>query len=295
MIKHVFANGLFRLLRAHQWSKNMLCFVPLFAAHRWNDSFAWIESVKVAVLISVAASALYITNDLVDIESDKIHPDKKQRPLASGQVDRLSALVLSAGLLLGAVVMAFFLSFKMLFAVAGYTALSAAYTFLFKKMPVIDMVILSLLYGCRLVSGAVAAHILLSDWLLSFSFFLMLSLAAVKRHAELLECLEGAQVRGYDFRDISFVRSLGLSSAVASSIVLCLYIQSPHVVVLYACPTRLWITLPLFVCWVALLWRKAVRGEVHSDPVLHVIKDPSSYVFLGMAVFAIAIAHPLPT
>lgn len=291
----MFSNGLLRLLRTHQWSKNMLCFAPLFAAHRWNDSFAWIESAKVTVLISAAASALYIMNDLVDIDNDKIHPDKKKRPLASGQVDKRSALALSIGLFLGAVVVASFLSFEMLFAVVGYAGLSAAYTFLFKKMPVVDMVVLSLLYGCRLVSGALAANILLSDWLLSFSFFLMLSLAAVKRHTELLECLEGAQVRGYDSRDISFVRSIGLSSAIASSIVLCLYIQSPHVVALYACPRRLWITLPFFVCWVALLWRKAVRGEVHSDPVLHVIKDSSSYAFLGMAAFAIAISRPLPT
>lgn len=295
MNKIVALHAIIKLLRPHQWSKNMLCVVPLLAAHRWKDYSSWLATIEVTLMISVSASALYIVNDIVDVENDKVHPVKKSRPIASGQVGLFGALLLSWGLLGAAVLTSSFLSSAMLGVVVTYCVLSASYTFLLKKVPVIDIVSLSLLYGFRLVAGAAAAAISLSDWLLSFSFFLMLSLAAAKRHAELLEFVEGARVRGYDTLDISFVRSLGLSSAISSAVVLCFYIQSSHVMALYAYPRRLWVILPAFVCWVAMFWRKAVRGEVHSDPVWEVIKNPVSYVFAAIAAFAVIIARPLPS
>ncbi len=272
-----------RLLRPYQWSKNTLLFLPLLLAHEvmWGEKLG--ELLLAIVCFSLAASAVYVLNDFVDVEADRRHPRKRFRPLASGAVPRGRALPLS--LLLAVLALAggsLLLPPPFGWVLAGYLAANLAYSFWCKHLPILDVVVLTQMYVVRIVAGGVAADVAVTDWLLGFSLFQFLSIAFAKRFAELWEARaaggeEGAMIRGYRLGDLAVVRILGVSSGMLAALVMALYIRSPDVLRLYAEPKLLWLVCSVLIFWNGRLWLLAERGEMSDDPVAFALRDKASY------------------
>jgi 4-hydroxybenzoate polyprenyltransferase/phosphoserine phosphatase len=285
-----------RVLRTHQWIKNLLLFVPLVAAHRVTDIHGWLTLVLAFLAFSLCASTVYIANDVLDLASDRAHPRKRRRPFASGAVPAwqgvvLAPLLLGASLALGARVGTGFLSW-MLF----YFGLTCIYSWGLKRVMLLDCIALAILYTLRIVAGAAACAIALSFWLLAFSVFLFLSLAFVKRYAELqTQALSGKRKvhgRGYYTTDEPLIMNLGVTAGYAATVVLALYLNSENVQMLYAMPQAVWGAVPVMIFWISWMWMQAHRGRMHDDPVVFAVKDRASQLS-GLAFGAVLLVGAL--
>ncbi|MES2741846.1 MAG: UbiA family prenyltransferase [Pseudomonadota bacterium] len=269
-----------RVLRMHQWLKNLLLFVPLIAAHQVTDVNAWLTLLLALVAFSLCASSVYIANDLLDLESDRQHPRKRKRPFASGQVPVALGVLLAPLLLLASLALAWHVNVDFLMWLGLYFALTCAYSWGMKRLVLIDCLTLALLYTLRIVAGAAAAHHPLSFWLLAFAVFLFLSLAFVKRYAELQAQTGSDKIkvhgRGYYTSDAPLVQMLGISSGYASVVVLAMYLNSDAVLKLYRIPELVWGAVPVMLFWVSWIWMRAHRGEMHDDPLVFAVKDKAS-------------------
>jgi 4-hydroxybenzoate polyprenyltransferase len=175
---------------------------------------------------------------------------------------------------------------------AVYAVSTSAYSFKLKRVVLVDVIVLSGLYTIRIIAGSAATGVDVSTWLASFSIFFFLSLAFVKRFAELegLRLREAAPTngRGYLLADIEQLRSFGTAAAYASVVVLTLYISDLDTA-LYHHPGRLWLLVPVLLLWLSQLWLLASRGELDEDPVVYAITDKRS-LLLGVVVVGIVLA-----
>jgi 4-hydroxybenzoate polyprenyltransferase len=289
------AGAYWRLLRPYQWSKNLLLFLPLLLAHEVPGGEKLRALLGAFVSFSLAASAVYVLNDVVDVEADRRHPRKRFRPLASGAVPGGHALPLAVALAGAALTVgAFLLPHPFLWVLSGYLAANLAYSFWCKHLPVLDVVVLTQMYVVRIVAGGVAAGVEVTDWLLGFSLFQFLSIAFAKRYAELLEAraaggADTEMIRGYCLGDWTVVRILGVSSGMLAALVMALYIRSPDVLRLYAEPKLLWLVCSAMIFWTGRLWLLADRGDMSDDPVAFALQDRASYwtaFFLAAVIVA---------
>ena len=284
-----------RALRVHQWLKNLLLFVPLLTAFSFMD-IGKLASLALAFLaFSLAASATYIVNDLWDLENDRVHPRKRLRPFASGRLPILHGLAVAAGALLLAFVLAFAVSTGFFLMLLLYLVLTSAYSWVLKEYVLIDVLLLSILYTLRILAGSVAIGITISSWLLAFSVFIFLSLALVKRCAELasLAGSGAAATSGRDYRvtDLVVLWPLGLGAALAAIVVFGLFISAPETQGRYGTPHLLWLVAIGLIYWLARLWIKTSRGEMHDDPVVYAIQDRGSRVTVFAIIAVMLAAH----
>ncbi len=283
-------------LRVHQWVKNVLLFVPLLT------SYSFMEMEKLATLVigffafSFAASATYIFNDLCDLESDRVHPNKRLRPFASGSIPILNGLAVAACILVAAVVVAFILSKPFFLALLLYIFLTTSYSLKLKKYVLMDVLMLSVLYTLRIVAGGMAINTPISTWLLAFSAFMFLSLALMKRCSELvlLKKSGNERVNGRDYQvsDLSVLYPFGLGSTLAAIVVFTLFINAPDTQMQYSTPALLWLTAIGLTYWLGRLWLKTGRGEMHDDPVIYAVKNRGSRITL-IAIIATALLSRL--
>lgn len=284
-----------RALRVHQWLKNLLLFVPLLTA------FSFLEIGKLATMMmaflafSFAASATYMVNDLWDLENDRVHPRKRLRPFASAKLPILHGLAVAAGALVLAFVMAFAVSKGFFLMLLLYLVLTSAYSWMLKEYVLVDVLILSLLYTLRILAGSVAIGIATSSWLLAFSVFMFLSLALVKRCAELVSLeqngVEATRGRDYRVTDLVVLWPLGVGAALSSVVVFGLFISAPETQARYATPHLLWMAAIGLIYWLARLWVKTSRGEMHDDPVVYAIKDHGSRLTVLSMIVIMLVAH----
>lgn len=284
-----------KALRPHQWLKNILVFLPMLTAHQLTLETFW-QSFLAFVSFSVVASSVYVLNDLLDLQPDRLHPRKRNRPFASGSVPLSHGpWMFGVALLLGLLIAAA-LGGQFLLVVIGYFCLTTAYSLDFKRRTVIDICVLAGLYTMRVIAGAAATGIELSIWLLAFSIFLFFSLAAVKRQAELTLNVERGiskvSGRGYHADDLVIISMMSIASGYMSVLVLALYLNSPSVRQLYAEPTLLWGTCCVLLYWVSRTVMLAHRGHLQDDPVIYAIKDRIS-LFCGALIFCFALAGTL--
>jgi 4-hydroxybenzoate polyprenyltransferase len=269
-----------RLLRTHQWLKNILLFVPLIVAHQLSDPNGWHALILAFFSFSLCASSVYIVNDLLDLESDRIHPFKRIRPLASGLVPIWIGVVLSPVLLAASFSLAYRVGIEFSAWLTIYFAITCIYSFVLKRLILIDCLTLAVLYTLRIVAGAATVQHKLSFWLLAFSFFIFLSLAFVKRYAELealrVRGIEKAHGRGYLTSDTGLIQNIGISSGQTAVLVFALYLNSDAVIKLYQRPEVIWGAIPVVLFWINWMWMQANRGKMHDDPLVFAIKDPFS-------------------
>jgi len=256
-----------------------------------GDLDAWLALLLAFVAFSLCASTVYIANDLLDLESDRQHPRKCKRPFASGVVPVWMGVALAPFLLLASLGLASLVGGPFLAWLIVYFVLTCAYSFGLKRLILVDCLTLAVLYTLRIIAGAAAADHLLSFWLLAFSVFLFLSLAFVKRYAELQVQMQTGKTkvhgRGYFTTDAPLVQMLGVTSGYASAVVLALYLNSDVVRQLYVTPEAVWGAVPVMLFWVSWIWMKAHRGEMHDDPLVFAVKDPAS--LLAGAAFGVAL------
>lgn len=281
-------NSWFKQLRIHQWSKNLLIFIPLVASHNIGNLNLIYQSLLAFTLFSLCASSVYILNDLVDIENDRAHKTKRNRPIASGILS--IPLVALAGILLIAVSFTgaiFLLPSWFFVSLISYYLLTFSYSFFLKKLEVFDVIILASLYTIRIISGAFAISSNLTFWILAFSMFIFLSLALVKRYSEIYEQKKAGDKnfipgRGYCPEDLGIISSLGVASGYLSVLILALYIQDPNTIELYNKPRVIWFACPLFLFWISRIWILTHRGKIHEDPVFFAITDRVSWVVITL-------------
>ena len=283
-----------RVFRLHQYVKNLLLFIPLVAAHQIGQLGSLNLLLLAFLSFSLCASAVYITNDLMDLESDRQHPRKRYRPFAAGIVPIKYGLILAPMTLMISGTLAYFVGSGFFAWLVVYFTLTLAYSLQLKRYVLIDCLTLAILYTLRIIAGAAAVVISLSFWLLAFSIFLFLSLAFIKRYAELeVQILQGntqAHGRGYHTEDLPIIQTLGITAGYASTLVLALYLNSEAVINLYKMPQTIWPAIPLMLFWVSWMWMKAHRGEMHDDPIVFAIKDKTSLVvgLLLLLTFVVA-------
>lgn len=271
-----------RAMRVHQWVKNVLIFLPLLAAHAADQPARVLAGVLAFICFSLCASSVYLLNDLLDLPDDRRHKSKRKRPFAAGQLSLGIGMALAPLLLLAAFGLALWLlPWRFSAVLLAYYAITLGYSLYLKRLMALDAITLAALYTLRLIAGAAAFAVPLTFWLLAFSMFIFLSLALVKRYAELREARrrgETAQAsgRGYFPGDLEMISSLGAASGYLSVLVLALYTQDRATVALYSRPQLIWLACPLLLFWVTRTWMLTHRGQMHDDPVVFALKDRAS-------------------
>lgn len=285
------AGAIFRALRPHQWTKNLLVFVPLLAAHKL-DPGSGLSALLAFVAFSLAASATYLVNDLADLEADRRNAYKRARPFASGDLGLAWGFVLAPAIMAGALLLAAYVSPNLFLAIVAYVVTSIAYTLWLKRFAVLDVIVLASLYTLRVFAGALAIDVEVSHWLLAFSTFIFLSLALAKRHAEIAALADdgAAPGRGYRAADREIVAIFGASSGFMSVVILSLYVSSADIGRLYRHPAMLWFLLPVMLFWIARVWLLAWRRELHEDPIVFALRDPASYAAGALCAAAVLAA-----
>ncbi|UUX96843.1 UbiA family prenyltransferase [Aquabacterium sp. J223] len=284
-----------RALRLHQWTKNVLVAVPLLTAFSFTDPRAVLATVLAFIAFGLVASSTYLLNDLLDLDSDREHPRKRHRPMASGAISIPAALGAMVGLMAAGLAIAAALRPAFLACILAYTALTLLYSLLLKRHTMIDVIALASLYTLRIVAGAAAIAVPLSNWLLSFSVLIFLSLALVKRCAELIvmqqASKEQAAGRSYQVADLRVLWPMGAASAVAAVVVFGLFISAPETQARFAAPDFIWLAGLGVLYWVSRLWIRTSRGEMHDDPIVFALRDGVSRLTLAWIVGMFAVAH----
>jgi len=284
-----------KAFRVHQWMKNLLIFVPLLTAHLYTSTAELLSASLAFILMSVCASATYIINDLLDLEADRAHRTKCERPFAAGKISILDGAITAIVLLATAFgLSALIMPYDFTFILMSYLVITLTYSLAFKRLHSIDVVTLALLYTIRVLAGAAAIGVMTSFWLLAFSLFLFLSLGLVKRVSEIQKLIHedktSIEGRGYQINDLNVLQTLGGSAGYIAVLVIALYIHNPNVSTLYTNPELLWTICPILTVWITRMWLLTSRGEVNEDPVEYAIKDKFSWLVLVLCIGIILLA-----
>jgi len=287
-----------KAIRARQWVKNLLVFIPIITAHKLLDVGILAAGGLAFVAISFCASSIYLLNDLFDLDADRRHPEKWRRPLASGNLAIPAAIVLSLFLMAAGLAISLRLPADAVKLIGVYLVATMAYSLFLKRRVLVDVFTLSCLYTLRVLLGGAATGLLLSPWFLAFSVFTFLSLAFCKRASELVrlkksELLE-APGRAYFTWDHLAMQTCGITSGYLAAIVLALYLQSDTVRRFYASPAWLWLIVPVFLYWISRIWILVNRGAMDEDPVLFATKDRVTYLtaVVSAAILVLATYGP---
>src|ERR1700677_226166 len=275
-------------LRPHQWSKNLLIFTPLIAAHQWST--IWPQGILAFIAFSMVASAFYLLNDFCDIDLDRQHPDKRRRAQAAGVLNPFLALAIAILLVLDAAAVSIFLPWNYTIILLCYGAINFLYSSRLKKIVVMDLITLSFFYTLRVFAGAAACGVIVSTWLFAFIFFFAGSLAHLKRYTELNQRIRigiGAAARPtYQVAHTMLILIAGLGSGLLSALVLSLYVTAPQTPSLYQTPSLLFLVCLFLFYWIERIWFLASRDRVHGDPIVFMVTDSVSYL-IGLATLAI--------
>ncbi len=276
-----------RAIRPQQWLKNLLVLVPLIAAPG-SGIFALAAIIAAFFALSLAASAGYLINDLLDLRDDRSHPRKRDRPFASGALSTAHGTLAIPVLLFAALILAVLVSPALLAVVVLYFAATVAYSVKLKQHTMLDICLLAFLFTLRIIAGGVAIGSGLSVWLLAFSMFIFYALAAVKRLAELTDTETAGREtsrRGYLPSDRRIISQMAITSGYLAVLVLALYVDEPTTQEKFSTPWLLWGICPLLIFWISRMVLVADRGEMHDDPMVYSITNSTSrlvIVFCGI-------------
>lgn len=286
-----------RAMRPQQWVKNLLVLVPIVLAHQILSLAKASCALRSFWAFCFCASAIYILNDLMDLEADRRHPRKQRRPFASGALSARAGVILAAVWLVAGFGVAASLPAAFVFLLAAYVGLTTIYSFWLKRKLLLDVILLASLYTQRIIAGAAAINVTATMWLLAFSMFFFLSLAFAKRYSELLgvEDMGGEKIGGREYRveDLRIIESVGPASGYLSVLVFCNYLDSPLVRQLYPRPQVLWLVAPLLLYWITRIWFFARRRAMNDDPIAFAVRDRVSRItgLLLLIILVVASAH----
>lgn len=290
------ARAMLKAMRPHQWAKNVLLFVPVILSHQYTNVPLMLSVLLAMFCFSLCASSVYVVNDLLDLEQDRMHRTKRKRPFAAGTLSIPAGLALGLGCLVVGVGLAVaFLPMSFVAVLLGYVAITSVYSVYLKRKLIVDVVTLASLFTYRVIAGGVAANVMVSFWLLSFSMFFFTGLAFAKRYSE-LRVLKSASKssaagRGYWVQDLEIIASTGPGCGLMAVLVFALYINSAEVLAIYREPRFLWLLCPLLLYWSTRVWFLAAREQLDDDPVVFALKDRISYLAGIVAVVLVLSAR----
>lgn len=286
--------AMFRALRPHQWAKNLIVLVPILTSHKWLEVAVLRQGALAFLVFSLTASAVYIINDLLDLEADRLDTAKKMRPFAAGLLPVPWGIALALALLGAALPLAIWVGGAFALILGVYLLSTLAYSLFLKRVALLDVLVLAGLYTLRMLAGGAATAIPVSIWLLAFSMFFFFCLAMVKRYSELLELAslerEAMERRGYRTTDLDVVAMFGIGSGFSAVLILGLYVKSPEFNILYGQPATLFLGCPLLLYWITRVWLLARRGLLHKDPVMFALTDRASYACGALFLLLILLA-----
>jgi 4-hydroxybenzoate polyprenyltransferase len=279
--------SLIEVLRLHHWIKNLLIFLPFVASQQIFSENVMQNLFLGFLSFGLLASATYILNDIVDLKNDRKHITKKYRPIPSGKISIQTGFLIIVIL----ITTIFFITKKLeqnnfLLFLIGYLGLSLFYSLYLKKIVLLDCFLLSILYTIRIFAGGELVDITPSFWLTTFSMFLFLSLAFLKRYSEisLMRNKQAVLGRNYYGSDKSLIKMLGINSGYISILVLVLYLNSDTVFRLYQSPEWIWPGVVSFLFWINWIWLKAHRNQMNQDPIVFAIKDKVSILLFVLSL-----------
>lgn len=272
---------LIRAMRPHQWVKNILLFLPLFAAHNFSLT-SWLSVLLGIIAFSAAASSIYIINDLLDLEADRLHEKKKHRPFASGAVPIKHGMILYVVLTAITLGISAQLGVEFVSVVVLYMFISLAYSMRLKRMRWVDVVILATLYTLRVVAGAAASGVEVSIYMLVFIFPIFITLGSVKRLTELFGAADDNLLpgRGYSRLDRRPLLYLGALGIVGALLLFFLYSLTDHAASLYPSQGLLWFALIPISAWLIRMLVLGYQGKQDYDPIVFALKDKQGLGFL---------------
>ena len=289
-------------MRCYQWVKNLLIFLPVVLSGIQISAELLLYATIAFFSFSFVASSVYTFNDILDVNSDRLHFYKKNRPIASKNISIKSAYLLLFALMLLGISLGFQVSIKFIYILVAYLFFNILYTLFFKKFIIIDIIFLTLFYVLRVIGGSFIIiifdeNILISEWLLSFTIFFFFSLGSLKRYIDISlipkELSNYKKERGYTLDDKRFIQTIGISSGMISSLIIVLYTGSDSVSFLFSFPIVIVSSVPAFIYWFTRLWYLGSKGEIKNDPIKYTIKDVTSYIVFIYLILVFVLAKSL--
>jgi 4-hydroxybenzoate polyprenyltransferase len=280
-------NIFFKTIRVYQWPKNVLVFIPMLASHQLNLEIFY-KSFLIFAIFCFAASCIYIFNDLRDVEADRAHPRKKFRPYASGKISKKISVTIMLIFFLTFVTLSLLSNIETFFIILIYILTNIIYTIKIKLIFIIDILFLAFFHTARILAGGMVTGIDVSFWLLIFSIFLFLSLAAVKRQSEILNLKKIKSItilrRGYSISDLPIVNMIAIGAGVISVFIMMLYINSSAIILLYSRPEILWGVCLILLYWISRTILISYRSKMVDDPIIFAYKDFISWFCLSLSL-----------
>ena len=275
-------------VRPHHWAKNLMIFIPFMLDRGWTNVDDLIEVTLGFALLVLLVSATYLFNDLSDLGADRRHWSKQHRPVARGAIPVAQAGVASIVGASLAVVLAWFLSPLFAGFLALYLIVTVLYSTYFKTVPLLDALVIALLFTDRLMMGIALTGDRFSEWLLTFAMFFFFSLALAKRHTEVLRSgsnsAEPLARRGYVGADAALTLVIGVGSGIAALVIMVIFlVLDAFQRQTFVDPTWLWCVPLLLAVWLGRVWLLAHREALPDDPISFALRDRPS-LLLGVLV-----------
>ena len=271
------------LIRLSQWSKNLLIFIPIVAAKKYEIIY-FQNGLFGFVIFSLLASSIYIFNDIIDFDKDKKHPTKKYRSLVSGKISKNKAIIL--GIIFLSLSILFGYDYNLLPIIFFYILLNILYSFFLKKFKFLDIFTLSFFYITRIVFGGKILNLEISYYLYIFSFFIFFSLAGIKRLNELQKYTY--QLNVYEKNNSKNLLIIILISNLICVISLIGYLISEKAQIIYNNNIIICLTVPIITMWILLITKNAYQGKIQDDPIEFTLTNKTSLLLIILAI-AIAI------
>lgn len=280
--------GLVYEMRPWQWYKQSILFVAIVFSGNLYDSVAWVQTLQGVVAFSVVASSMYIYNDISDVEEDRNHPEKRHRPIASGQVSVPVAAVFGGLLLAGGSLLAFDLDVLFLFVILAYVCQNVLYSSSLKDVVIVDLLVIAIGFVLRAVAGVFAIDAELSPWLIICAFLAALLLAIGKRQAELENVDDPADTRGV----LTEYTVAGLQEQMV--VVMAALLMSYTLYTVLVAPSAMLLTLPFAYFGVFWYHHFVVTSGGTEKPVLLAFETPFVVNLLLWVLTVIAVLYVLP-
>ena len=272
-------NDLKNLLRINHWQKNIVCFLPLLAAKKY-------DFLPVTILVfkfSLLSSMIYIFNDYIDRFSDKNHPSKKNRYVVKCKENDSFIKVVFSLIVLINILISFTNQYDLNFVFFIYVFLNLAYTYAFKNIRYLDLVCLVIFYLCRLYSGAIVSGIEVSAWLLVLTSLMFVNLASLKRYVDLNQIVD-TTYRGYKKSDMNTLKKISYSTIIIGSIVLLSYIQfSDNMKLLHTNNIALLSSVIIFIFTSIRVTQNVTKQNSRNELIKDVLRDKNFVI--GFIVF----------